>query len=385
MSARQGLRLAWLAALPLMAGLGLAQSQVDLRTQAKDVDFSAYTFTRPVETGSTLPVNCSVGQLFYNTAAAPGQNLYACTSNNTWTVETGGGGGAAATCGVQWISGTTLTIFPTASVTTPCIFGRGTTSSFISAPATLTAGPGTAVMFISVGAGGVIQVGAGSGAVTCSGCVASTATAFAADGKPVFTWTLTNGAFDQNGGTDMRAVLDYKPSPVSGRGISVTAGDQDTIATDGTVIPAKFSGSGAPGAVGGSSLGDTYVNSATGDFYVCGNASANCSSVGAGQWTKVNGTQTIASGAQALATSAIASGTCTGAQTATATGTLTTDTIVTTFAGDPTAATGFLPSTSGMLTIVTYPAANAVNFKVCNTTGSSITPGAVTVNWRVVR
>jgi hypothetical protein len=26
-----------------------------------------------------------------------------------------------------------------------------------------------------------------------------------------------------------------------------------------------------------------------------------------------------------------------------------------------------------------------VNFKVCNNTGTSITPGAITLNWRVVR
>lgn len=39
----------------------------------------------------------------------------------------------------------------------------------------------------------------------------------------------------------------------------------------------------------------------------------------------------------------------------------------------------------GGLTIFVYPTANAVNFKVCNSTSASITPGAVTLNWRVVR
>jgi hypothetical protein len=96
-------------------------------------------------------------------------------------------------------------------------------------------------------------------------------------------------------------------------------------------------------------------------------------------------TYTIASGATALATSAILSGACTAAQTATATGTLTTDAIIASFNGDPTAATGYVPLTTGMLTIIVYPTANAANFKVCNLTSSSITPGAVTLNWRVVR
>jgi hypothetical protein len=96
-------------------------------------------------------------------------------------------------------------------------------------------------------------------------------------------------------------------------------------------------------------------------------------------------TRTIASGAKALATGAISSATCTAAQTATATGTLTTDVVDASFNGDPTAVTGYVPLTSGMLTIIAYPAADTVNFKVCNNTGSSISPGAITLNWAVRR
>ncbi len=96
-------------------------------------------------------------------------------------------------------------------------------------------------------------------------------------------------------------------------------------------------------------------------------------------------TATIASGAKALATSAISSATCSAAQTDTATGALTTDAIIATFSSDPTAVTGYVPLTAGMLTIIFYPTADTVNFKVCNNTSNSITPGAVTLNWRVVR
>lgn len=94
---------------------------------------------------------------------------------------------------------------------------------------------------------------------------------------------------------------------------------------------------------------------------------------------------TVASGAKALATSAISSAACSSAQTDTATGTLTTDAISATFSADPTAITGYVPLTAGGLTIYAYPTADTVNFKVCNFTSSSITPGAVTLNWRVVR
>ncbi len=96
-------------------------------------------------------------------------------------------------------------------------------------------------------------------------------------------------------------------------------------------------------------------------------------------------TQTIASGTKALATSAISSEACSSAQTSTATGTLTTDTVTASFNGDPTAVTGYVPLVAGMLTIIAYPTADTVSFKVCNNTSSSVTPGAITLNWKVVR
>jgi len=267
----------------------MAQTQVDLRTQSKSVDFANFTSTRPLRTGTAVPSTCQVGEMFFKSDATAGQNLFACTAANTWTLESGGGGNGLTACQVLRTQATVLTIFPTATVTSPCIFGRGTTSSLITSPATVTSSAGTTLVYISVGAGGAISVGAGNGTVVCSGCIATTATAFPSDAKPVWTWTLLNGAFDPTGGTDFRAVLSYKPSPNSGRGISITIGDQDTIATDGTVVPVKFSGSGAPASVSGSSLGDIYVNTASGDVYVCNNAGSSCTGVAAGQWVRISG------------------------------------------------------------------------------------------------
>lgn len=91
------------------------------------------------------------------------------------------------------------------------------------------------------------------------------------------------------------------------------------------------------------------------------------------------------SGTSALGTSAIGSAACASAVTTAATGVLTTDVVLASFNGDPTAVTGYVPLTSGMLTIIAYPTANNVNFKVCNNTSASITPGAITLNWKVVR
>jgi len=96
-------------------------------------------------------------------------------------------------------------------------------------------------------------------------------------------------------------------------------------------------------------------------------------------------TYTVASGTSALGTGAISSATCATVVTTSATGTATTDVIDWGFNGDPTAVTGYVPLTTGMLTIISYPTADNVNFKVCNNTSSSITPGAITLNWKVTR
>lgn len=93
----------------------------------------------------------------------------------------------------------------------------------------------------------------------------------------------------------------------------------------------------------------------------------------------------VANGTSALGTGAISSATCATVVTTTATGTATTDVVGWGFNGDPTAVTGYVPLTTGMLTIIAYPSSGNVNFRVCNNTSASITPGAITLNWSVLR
>ena len=66
------------------------QTLVDLRTQSKSVDFSAAVSTKPMQTGSSLPATCAIGQFFFLTTAPAGSNVYACNAANTWTVEGNG-------------------------------------------------------------------------------------------------------------------------------------------------------------------------------------------------------------------------------------------------------------------------------------------------------
>ena len=125
----------------------------------------------------------------------------------------------------------------------------------------------------------------------------------------------------------------------------------------------------------------------------CAPAIGSITGLGAGVGTALgtalsgNGgvTSTIASGTAALGTGAISSATCATVVTVAATNTATTDVVMASFNSDPTAVTGYVPLTTGMLVVVFYPTAGNVNFKVCNNTSASITPGAITLNWRVVR
>lgn len=95
--------------------------------------------------------------------------------------------------------------------------------------------------------------------------------------------------------------------------------------------------------------------------------------------------QLIASGTASLGTSLIASEACATVVTVSATGVATTDTIQFTPNADISGVTGYAPVTTGGLSIYPYPTANNVNFKVCNPSAAGITPGAVTLNWRVTR
>lgn len=160
--------------------------------------------------------------------------------------------------------------------------------------------------------------------------------------------------------------------------------------TSGT-LPAARGGAGAiSGALKGNGSGvvsqaacadlsnGTALCSTTPGTGVATAAAANLSAAG-------GLTSTIASGTVALGTSAIGSAACATVVTVTATNVATTDVLGVSFNGDPTAVTGYVPLTSGMLVIIPYPTSGNVNFKVCNNTGGSITPGAITLNWRVAR
>lgn len=228
------------------------------------------------------------------------------------------------------------------------------------------------------------------------------------------TWTavqsFTSGDLALNGATS--GTLTVNCAAVCGTNTATFPGATDTVAELGQANAftgnnsfagtSKFTGApfavaaNGTGTIGASAAGGAIVEGqgSTNDYTLENKNGTSVCTVATGTTTlncvavQNNGTQVttnIASGTLALSTTAIASATCTAAQTATATGTATTDVVTASFNGDPTAVTGYAPSTSGMLTIIPYPTANTFNVKVCNNTANSITPGAITLNWKVVR
>lgn len=74
------------ATLLLLAvvGRGGAQTQVDLQSQGRNIDFRNAASTSPIKSGTFLPAVCGAGEMFLELDAPPGQNLFACVATNTW-------------------------------------------------------------------------------------------------------------------------------------------------------------------------------------------------------------------------------------------------------------------------------------------------------------
>ena len=73
----------------------VGQTKVSLKDQSREVDFANASMTR-LKTGVTLPAQCSVGELFFNSAATPPTNLFGCVATNSWLAMGGSGSGSAS-------------------------------------------------------------------------------------------------------------------------------------------------------------------------------------------------------------------------------------------------------------------------------------------------
>jgi len=268
---------------------------IDARTQMKSIDFSGATSTRPVQTGGSLPANCAVGQMFFQTSAPAGANLYGCTAPNTWSLQSSQGTAGASMAaqlgdlGVVAASSTTLAINSNCTPATPCtvLAAGGTIYSFTAAATAAisgTAGAGTATIYVSDQ--GVLTLEYPSGisglGVACAGC---TAIALATPGIPPDAIPVAQVAFSTSGAvtswgsiTDRRAFLSavggslappsLSAGPAGGVLVSCSSGNcQASLDTAFAAIQAgnnNFTGNNSLGMGAAGDLDKTCTNGSTG-------------------------------------------------------------------------------------------------------------------------
>lgn len=186
-------------------------------------------------------------------------------------------------------------------------------------------------------------------------------------------------------GTGGRTVT-YGASAANACPVDPTAGKITTqffeVAADGTTVNGTGCVNNEAGVVDYGPTGSAPGTPATGNlacWYDSTDLTNECKDVNAVTTKMVR----VISGTSALGTSAISTGTCATVVTTSAPGVLTTDAIVWSPNASIKAVTGYAPSTSGGLSIAAYPTADNVNFDICNWTSGTVTPGAVTLNWKV--
>lgn len=195
--------------LGLISQVPGAPTKIDLKTQSQNADFSLFPLLS-IPTNTTLPGSCSIGQVFFLSTAIAGQNIYGCTSSNTWTLQSagtsGGGGGGALTLPlpVTFIS-TTLLHIGTGSA--QCVHNPINYPSI--GGITLSSGSGSAYIYIDCANSSLPLVGIPSSgmAVSCSNCASATGiTGFPSGSIPLSVWVASSGSWLSTG-SDVRNVL----------------------------------------------------------------------------------------------------------------------------------------------------------------------------------
>jgi hypothetical protein len=353
-------RWTWIALVSL-AGCGWhlnGQTSIDLTRQGR------------LGSGTALPAQCAAGQVFFKSNAPAGANLYTCIAQNSWTAV-GLSQGTAASRPVNCTFGQIWLSTDTGAMTYCSVTGSpGTWSPTLAGISQIDAAgtPLTIRPTLNLGAGATCADNSGANRTDCT---------FSGGGGGSGSVVLTSGS-------GAPSATCTAPSS-SNLAVYLDTANQDEWWCSATNTWKKLltvTGSGPYEVVGGTGTAPArpaggsvacYLDS-TANTQVCLDSNGNATTM-VHEW----------SGTAVLGTSAISSAACATAVTVAATGVATTDVVLAGFNGDPTAVTGYIPTTAGLLTIIPYPTPGNVNFKVCNNTGSSIAPGAITLNWRVVR
>lgn len=250
-----------------------AQTKLDLQHQARGIDFTGDTYTKPIRMGASLPGTCTTVEAFILTSAPAGSNLYFCLAPNQWVLQGGSGsGGSSGTPNAlsSSVSGPTLTIGSSCSPTSPCSVRVGSTVFQFTSPsnASLSGGTGTAYLYVS--SSGVLTVGHNLTLTCNSGCTAASGvTAFPVGSIPLASWSATSGTWGT--GTDLRALLAID-NYIAGAGLQAAVGPNSTqLNVDPTLVLER-------GAISGT--GSTLCTDANGNATTTGCSSSGGSGLG---------------------------------------------------------------------------------------------------------
>lgn len=72
------------------------QTRVSLSRQGQQIDFTGFPATKPFKMGTAIPSTCGLGEVFFNSAAQPGQNVSVCAPQNQWNVIGASSSGATS-------------------------------------------------------------------------------------------------------------------------------------------------------------------------------------------------------------------------------------------------------------------------------------------------
>ncbi len=158
------LLLAWAAFAAAVLPV-FSQTKLDLQHQARGIDFSGATYTKPVRMGSALPSTCMIGEGYFLNSAPAGSNFYLCLSPNVWVLQGASSGSGSATSNaagtVLLPSGATSNILGTGasgvqsyignSIVAFGATGNGTTNDLAAINAAIQATPNGGTVYVPPG------------------------------------------------------------------------------------------------------------------------------------------------------------------------------------------------------------------------------------------
>jgi hypothetical protein len=160
-----------------------------------------------------------------------------------WQPQAPGAGGVSGSStlnavSVTYQSAVALVIGSTCTTVLPCNVRFGSTVYSFTQNATVSVSGGSGSIYIYVTSTGVITASSSDVGLVCtSGCAIASQDGFPSNTIPVAVWTANNGVLDQLGGHDERAFLSSKALGSGVGMVVIDSGTQSTVSVDAALIP----------------------------------------------------------------------------------------------------------------------------------------------------